>query len=160
LVNVIRDNLNVSRAELWQDFSLKLPNFTHIEIPKHLKQIEYMPLTRLVDTLADLREDKKVKHSTSSWLYVAIILGSLLLLGVAMFVFCRYVRLGKFKGCIGNAKFGTLGVKKEPSYAVTYNRANEMSSIVKSAPPITDKIAEEYIALYPSLKADNTKNSE
>ena len=57
---------NKSQTNLWNVFTSRLPNFTKIDIPEHLKALEKIPMGDLIETLHGLQKIEKDK-GTIDW---------------------------------------------------------------------------------------------
>ena len=52
-----------SHTNLWNVFTSRLPNFTKIDIPEHLKTLGKIPMGHLIDTLHGLWKIEKIRGS-------------------------------------------------------------------------------------------------
>ena len=81
-----------SQTNLWNVFISRLPNFTKIGIPEHLKALEKIPMGHPIETLHDLQEIEKDKGDCRLGL---LIIGAViaLLIVIAGFI---YYKKGKY----------------------------------------------------------------
>ena len=79
--------LNIkSQNNLWNAFTSRLPNFTKIDIPEHLKNPEKIPMGHLSEALHGLRNIEKDK-GTPDWVYFVIAAVIALLIVIAGFIY-------------------------------------------------------------------------
>ena len=91
---------NRTKFHLWEPFTLKLPNFTDIEIPDHLKTIEKIPMGHLIRSLHGLRKIEK-DSDTPDWVYYLIGAFIALLVVIAVII---YYKKGKYLRQLCSAK--------------------------------------------------------
>ena len=77
-----------SKTNLWNVFTSRLPNFTKIDIPEHLKALEKIPMRHLIETLHGFRKIEKDK-GTLDWVYFAIGAVIALLIVIAGFIYYK-----------------------------------------------------------------------
>ena len=96
---------NKTEFKIWKPFTVKLPNFTSIEVPEELKVLEKIPMGHLIDRLHNMRNIVK-DNGTPEWVYYLIGALSALLVVIAALVYynkgrylrqlCSAKRSGKF----------------------------------------------------------------
>ena len=73
---------NSTLSRIWDPFVKALPNFTKLELPKNLEQIDNIPMNDLILKLRGLRRVKVEDTSWPLWAYI------LINLGVSMVITC------------------------------------------------------------------------
>ena len=93
-----------SQTNLWNVFTGRLPNFTKIDIPKHLKALGKIPIGHLIETLHDLRKIEK-DRGTPDWVYFVIGAVIALLIVITGFI---YYKKGTYLEQLCSAKRGGM----------------------------------------------------
>ena len=79
---------NKSQTNLLNAFTSRLPNYTKIHIPEHLKALEKIPMGHLIETLHSLRKIEKGKQ-TPVWVYFVIGAVIALLIVIGGFIYYK-----------------------------------------------------------------------
>ena len=93
---------NKSQTKLWNASTSRLPNFTKIDIPDHLKAPEKIPVGHLIETLHGLKKIEK-DNGNPDWVYFVIGAVIVLLVVIADFI---YYKKGKYIKQLCSAKKG------------------------------------------------------
>ena len=91
---------NKTELKIWDPFKYKLPNFTSIEVPQELQDLEKIPMGNLINRLHNTRDIVK-DNGTPEWVYYLIGALSALLVVIAVFV---YYKKGKILRQLCSAK--------------------------------------------------------
>ncbi|VDI59909.1 Hypothetical predicted protein [Mytilus galloprovincialis] len=141
--------------KLWKPFHDSLPKFNLTELPKELKNIKEIPMDNLIYQLKNLQTIQE-DSSFPNWVYNVIYLVISLLLGIVIFILCKY---RKKLPC--SVKRGS-GCKMQ-NVASKYDRVSKLVSAktegdvntsrdVPSAPMLDNSKEEVANNLYPLLK--------
>ena len=71
-----------SKIEIWKPFTTAIPNFTKSDIPEMLKDTKEIPMRHLILSVFNSR--KLGRNPEHKWIYLAITLFALILLGVGI----------------------------------------------------------------------------
>ncbi|CAG2205199.1 unnamed protein product [Mytilus edulis] len=148
-------NYNLTMRKLWKPFHDSLPKFNLTELPKELKNIKEIPMDNLIYQLKNLQTIQE-DSSFPNWVYNVIYLVISLLLGIVIFILCKY---RKKLPC--SVKRGS-GCKMQ-NVAPKYDRVSKLVSAktegdvntsrdVPSAPMLDNSKEEVANNLYPLLK--------
>ncbi|MEW8543129.1 MAG: hypothetical protein AB2693_06300, partial [Candidatus Thiodiazotropha sp.] len=91
-VSMVKENLNITSNTLWKPFLQNITHYKHTRIPNKLKSIKSIPMDSLIEELHMLRP-MKPEIEIPNWAYGLISLGIALLVGIAIFVYCKYKHL-------------------------------------------------------------------
>ena len=82
-------------SRIWDPFVKALPNFTKLELPKNLEQIDNIPINNLILKLRGLRRVKVEDTSWPLWVYILINLGVSMVITGLLFWYFQYYKKGK-----------------------------------------------------------------
>ena len=94
--------LDIYSELIWNSFTSRLPNFTKIDIPEHLKTLKKIPMGHLVETLYGLRKIEKDNGTPDS---VYFVIGAVIALLIVITGFIYYKK-GKYLKQLCSTKRG------------------------------------------------------
>ncbi|CAG2230956.1 unnamed protein product [Mytilus edulis] len=155
----IINNYDLTSKKLWEPFHQSFPKFNLTKLPKELDQIKEIPMDDLISqlkSLGQITEDSELPN----WVYTLIYLFGALLVGIAMFIICKYRRKVRF--CLScSARRG--GGEKVMNFAAKYDKVGHLVSAktegevttnrdVASAPMLVNHKEDTQNNIYPVLK--------
>ena len=88
-------NNDLTSKKLWEPFHQSFPKFNLTKLPKKLDQIKEIPMDDLISQLKSLGQITEASE-LPNWVYTLIYLFGALLVGIAMFILCKYRRKVRF----------------------------------------------------------------
>ena len=86
---------NSTLSRVWDPFVKAFPNFTKLELPKNLEQIDNIPMNDLILKLRGLWRVKVEDTSWPLWAYILINLGVSMVITGLLFWYFQYYKKGK-----------------------------------------------------------------
>ena len=91
-VSMIKENLNITSNALWKPFLQNITHYKHTIIPSTLKSIKSIPMDSLIEQLHMLRP-MEPEIDIPNWAYGLISLAVAILIGIGIFIYCKYKHL-------------------------------------------------------------------
>ena len=86
---------NDTLSRIWEPFVQALPNFTKLELPENLEQVDNIPMNDLILNLRGLRSVKVEDTSWPLWSYILNNLGFSTVITGLLFWYFQYYKKGK-----------------------------------------------------------------
>ena len=86
---------NDTLSRIWEPFVQALPNFTKLELPENLEQVDNIPMNDLILKLRGLRRVEVEDTSWPLWAYILINLGVSTVITGLLFWYFQYYKKGK-----------------------------------------------------------------
>ncbi|MCG8046485.1 MAG: envelope fusion protein [Candidatus Thiodiazotropha endolucinida] len=129
LVSLIKDNLNLTSIKIWEPFIKNVSHFKHAHLPNKIKALKSIPMDTLIESLHDLEPMVDDDFwDLPGWVYSLIAVGISMIIGIALFLYCKYCkqpwRLG-YLGAIGQ-------VRKEAANATPVNDLSAAERLIET----------------------------
>ena len=163
VLETFMDSYNVSSVKLWEPIHSKITNLSAIKIPTKLKDLETIPMDRLVNELTSITpiDPSFGFNDWPNWVYAILGMATALLIGIAIFSYRYCKRRWSGKLWQRNKKPNTEGEHIPLVTIKTSGEDNASRDTKASAPmvPITYNkemgAADTIKQLYPSIRLDN-----
>ena len=155
----IINNYHLTSRKLWRTFHQSLPKFNLTKLPKELSNIKEIPMDEFISQLKSLgqvTEDSPIPN----WVYVLIYAVIALLVGIIIFIVCKYKGRLRLRLPCSAKREGSERVK---NFAAKYDRVAQLVSVktegdvttnrdVASAPMLASQKDDPPNNMYPVLK--------